>query len=101
MTLYEYIASNLNSSNTEKLIDMFKSQFYITFGKVILSQPICQYEIMIKLSNQDNQDSNDFYDDMVKFLETEDFMYLDNFIKPKDLNGTIAEIIEASYLEVK
>lgn len=91
ITLYEYIASNLNSSNTEKLIDIFKSQFYITFGKVILSQPICEYEIMIKLSNQV---SDSFYDNMVKFLETEDFMYLDNFIKSKNLNGTIAEIME-------
>ena len=91
MTLYEYIASNLNHSNAERLIDMFKSQFYIAFGRVISSQPICQYAINIKLSNQN---SNDFYDDMVKFLETEDFMYLDNFIKSKDLNGTIVEIME-------
>lgn len=89
MTLYEYIASNLNPSNAEKLMDMFKNQFYIAFGKIISSQPICHYAINIKFSNQSD---NGFYDDMVKFLETEDFMHLDRFIKSKGLNGTMAEI---------
>lgn len=92
MTLYEYIASNLNPSNAEKLMDIFKSQFYIAFGKFISSQPIGKYAIVTKFSNQSD---NGFYDDMVKFLETEGFMYLDSFIKSKDLNGTMAEIINS------
>lgn len=82
MTLYEYIASNLNHSNAEKLMDMFKSQFYIAFGKVVSYQTIYDYKKNIRfLDTRDN-----VYDDMVTFLETEGFMYLDNFLDSQSPN---------------
>lgn len=82
MTLYEYIASNLNHSNAEKLMDMFKSQFYIAFGKVVSYQTIYDYKKNIRfLDTSDNG-----YDDMVTFLETEGFMYLDNFLDSQSPN---------------
>lgn len=84
MTLYEYIASNLNPSNAERLMDMFKSQFCIAFGKVISYETIYDYKKRIKfLNNNDNS-----YDDMITFLETEEFMYLDNFLESEKLKPT-------------
>lgn len=84
MTLYEYIASILNPSNAERLMDIFKSQFYIAFGKVISYETIYDYKNSIKfLGNDDNG-----YNDMVAFLETEGFMYLDNFLESERLKPT-------------
>lgn len=81
MTLYEYIASNLNHSNVEKLMDMFKSQFYIAFDEVVSYQTIYDYTNSIKYSDNG-------YNDMVTFLETEEFMHLNNFLNCENLNST-------------
>jgi len=84
MTLYEYIASNLNPSNAERLMDMFKSQFYIAFDEVVSYQTIYDYKKNIKFLDI----SDNGYDNMVTFLETEEFMYLDNFLNCENLNST-------------
>lgn len=84
MTLYEYIASNLNPSNAERLMDMFKSQFYIAFDEVVSYQTIYDYKKNIKFLDI----SDNGYDNMVTFLETEGFMYLDNFLESESLNPT-------------
>lgn len=81
MTLYEYIASNLNHSNAERLMNMFKNQFYIAFGKIVSYQTIYDYTNSIKYSDNG-------YNDMVTFLETEEFMHLNNFLNCENLNST-------------